>query len=404
MRVLQIDSCCNVFSTGKIAEGIGKEIIKSGGESYIAYGRYANESESKKIKIGNRFDQAFHLILTRLFDKHGFGSKRSTIKFIKKIEKIKPDIIHLHDIHGYYINIEILFEYLRTKNIPVVWTMHSCWAITGHCAHFDKVNCFRWKEKCYKCPQKTSYPASYLFDRSYKNYYKKKSLFTSLNKVKIVAVSNWIKNYLIDSFLNKYEIRVIYNGIDTNLFKIKESMIKEKYGIQNKFIILGVAAQWTERKGLKDFIYLSKYLDKKSIIVLIGLKKYMKSKMPENILGIELIKNPEELADFYSAADVYFNPTWEDTFPTTNLEALSCGTPVITYNTGGSPESIDSETGFVVEKGNVKDALIFINIIKDKGKLSFREKCRDRALKYFDQTKNFKQYIELYKELIDEKI
>jgi len=240
MNVLQIDSCCNIYSTCRIAEGIGKEIIKSGGKSFIAYGRYANETTSIRIKIGNNFSLISHILLTRIFDKHGFGSKLSTINFIKKLNKIKPDLVHLHDIHGYYINIEILFNYLTEINIPVVWTQHSLWSITGHCAYFERVGCFKWKTLCSKCPKKRSYPASIFFDRSTLNHLIKRKLFTGPENMKIVAVSNWIRKYLEESFLNKYEINKIKSDSYVSVFKDIASfnMRKRRNILKNTYIAI----------------------------------------------------------------------------------------------------------------------------------------------------------------------
>ena len=218
--------------------------------------------------------------------------------------------------------------------------------------------------------------------------------------MKIVAVSNWIKKYLEESYLNKYEIITIYNGIDTNIFNIRENQIRKEYDLEKNYLILGVASHWEERKGLRDFIMLSKYIENDCKIILIGLDRKHIKRLPKNIIGVGKIKDPYKLAEFYSSSDVFFNPTWEDNFPTTNLEALSCGIPVVTYNTGGSPESVDKDTGYVVEKGDIKSVLEIIRVIKKKGRDFYRNKCRLRALKYFNQETNYKKYIELYNEMI----
>jgi glycosyltransferase involved in cell wall biosynthesis len=287
-----------------------------------------------------------HGLQTRIFDNHGMASKIATKKLIKQIKQINPNIIHLHNIHGYYLNYAILFEYLNELNIPIVWTLHDCWSITGHCTYFSFVGCNKWKSECYSCPQKKSYPTSWFIDRSKENFRLKKKHFTSLSNMTIVPVSNWLSDLIKESYLHKYPIRTIHNGIDLSVFKPSDSeKFKSMYNIQNKFILLGVANKWELRKGLKDFVELSNLLDSDYKIVLVGLSRKQIEQLPDNILGIERTESVEGLAEIYSAGDVFLNPTYEDNFPTTNLEALACGTPVITYETGGSPEAIDESTG-----------------------------------------------------------
>ena len=352
-KLLQINSVVNWGSTGRIAEEIGYKAIEKGWESYIGYGRNDGSSKSNKIKIGTNWDVQLHGIQTRLFDNHGFGSRKATETFIREIDKINPDIIHLHNIHGYYVNIEVLFNYLSKLNTPIVWTFHDCWSITGHCTHFSYINCEKWKNHCEKCPQTKEYPTSLLIDNSYDNFEKKKNLFTSVKNMTIVCVSNWLADIVKKSYFT-CPIKVIYNGVDTEVFipKIRRDIAKI-YNVENKFIILGVANIWGKRKGFLDFIELSKNLSADEIIILIGLTKAQIKELPPNIIGIEKTTNINKLAELYSLADIFINPTWEDNFPTTNLEALSCGTPVITYDTGGSSEAISAETGFVIKKGNI---------------------------------------------------
>ena len=400
--LLQINTVVNSGSTGRIAEEIGQTVKLSGWKSYIAYGRHARTSQSELIKIGSDWDIMMHGLQTRLFDRHGFASIAATRKFVKQIKKIKPDIIHLHNIHGYYINIEILFRYLKDANIPVVWTFHDCWPMTGHCAHFTFVGCDKWKTQCYECPQKKDYPSSYFLDRSKQNHKQKRKLFTSVNDITIVPVSNWVGEIVKQSYLKDYPIRVINNGIDVNAFSPQSrDGIRLKYGLADKFILLGVATEWERRKGLHDFIELSKTLKDDEIIVLVGLKEDQIKILPENIIGITRTESTQELAEFYSSADVFVNPTWEDNFPTTNLEALACGTPVITYETGGSPEAIDELTGIVVEQGNIHKLTEAINQIKEKGKQSYSEACVKRAHRLYRKEDRYREYIELYEELLN---
>ena len=397
-KLLQINSVVNRGSTGRIAEEIGELAISNGWESYIAYGWESGESKSQTIRIGNDFDIKMHGLKTRLFDKHGFSSGRATKEFVKQIDKIKPDIIHLHNLHGYYLNIEILFNYLATIDTPIVWTLHDCWPITGHCAYFDFVGCYKWKDVCYKCPQKRSYPGSLWLDRSKENFLTKKKLFNSVKNLTLVPVSNWLADIVKQSFLSKYPIKVINNGIDTNVFQpIKKNIFREKYSLGNKFIILGVAAVWNERKGLKDFLELNKKLDENYQIILVGLTNAQLKRLPQNIIGITRTNNVAELAEIYSSVDVFVNPTWEDNFPTTNLEAMACGTPVITYNTGGSVESVSPETGFIVEKGDVAGLKDKIEQIKQKGKSYYSNACVNRAKSLYDKNDRYLEYLHLYK-------
>lgn len=400
-KLLQINSVVNSGSTGRIAEEIGLTAIAAGWKSYIAYGRNDRPSQSELIKIGNDWDIKMHGFQTRLFDRHGLGSRSATKELIEKINEISPDIIQLHNIHGYYINIEILFNYLQKTNIPIVWTFHDCWPITGHCSHFSFVGCEKWKKKCYDCPQKTSYPASWLVDRSEKNFHLKKELFTSLPNLTLVPVSNWLSRILKESYLEDYPIKLIHNGINTDIFKPSTSRaFRSKHGLEHKFLLLGVASVWSPRKGLKDFIELSKHLNSEYQIVLIGLTREQIEQLPDNILGIERTESVEELAELYASCDVYLNPTYEDNFPTTNLESLACGTPVITYKTGGSPEAIDELTGIVVEQGNIGKLIDAINKVKDKGKQSYSEACVNRAHRLYKKEDRYKEYIDLYEQLI----
>jgi glycosyltransferase involved in cell wall biosynthesis len=401
-KLLQINSVINSGSTGRIAEGIGKAAIKNGWQSYVAYARNSNESESELIKIEKDWDIKCHGIQTRLFDRHGLASVGATKGLVEKIKVLKPDIIHLHNLHGYYINIKILFEYLASANIPVVWTLHDCWPITGHCAYFSFIGCHKWKIQCEHCPQINVYPSSFGLDRSYKNYNLKKKLFTSVSRVILVPVSNWLDNIIEDSFLKIYPRKVIYNGIDTNTFKpMQNGELRSKLGLKDKHILLGVANIWNYRKGLEDFIELAKLLNDDEMIVLVGLNKRQIEKVScKAILGLGKTESTKQLAELYSFADVFINPTWEDNFPTTNIEALACGTPVITYRTGGSPEALSRETGFIVEQGDVAGIRGAVNAIRSRGKPAYLSACRERAIRMFNKDNQYEQYIQLYEELL----
>ncbi len=402
--LLQINVTVNQGSTGRIAEQIGCAAMASGWDSYIAYGRGAGKSSSKTIKIGSKIGAYLHALLTRITDRHGLYSRFATRKLIRKISAINPDIIHLHNIHGYYINHKILFEYLQNTDIPVVWTLHDCWSMTGHCTHFEYAKCDRWKTGCYDCPEKKSYPASLLIDRSRKNYIEKRELFTSVKNMTIVPVSNWLGGIVKESFLGKYDVRAIHNGIDISTFQPLPSDIKERYGIVDKKIILGVASPWGRRKGLNDFFELHRHISSnKYQIVLIGLSEDQIKQLPNGIIGLARTESVEALAQWYSVADVFVNPTYEDTYPTTNLEAISCGTPVVTYKTGGSPESVTSETGRVVDKGDIASLAKAIELLCAEDRESIRNRCREYAVAHFDKQECFKKYIDLYAEIIQKR-
>lgn len=404
-KLLQINVIANSLSTGRIAEGIGLSAMNAGWDSYIAYGRWANPSHSKLIKIGNNMDYYNHYIQTRLFDNHGLASKNSTRKFLDAVDIIRPDIVHLHNIHGYYINYDILFDYLAKKGIPVVWTLHDCWPITGHCTYFDIVNCNKWETGCRNCNHKYLYPRCVLKNRSEKNFQLKKNSFTSVEKMVMVPVSDWLGKFIRRSYMAKYPIKVIHNGIDLNDFspadKSEQIEMKKALGISPDVkIILGVAKSFGKRKGFDEFLKLSSLLTSNYIIIMVGVSDDEIKKLPSNVIGIKRTENLHKLTVLYSLADVFINPTLEDNYPTTNLEAMACGTPVITYQVGGSPEAVTPETGIVIEKGDVEGLAKAINDICYKID-SYSVKCRERALCYFGRDDRYKEYLDLYDKLLN---
>lgn len=398
MKLLQINTTVNSGSTGRIAEEIGEYVLSQEWESYIAYGRGNRPSKSQKVKIGNKLDQAIHLIGTRLFDRHGFYSKATTKNLVSEIERIKPDIIHLHNLHGYYLNIEVLFEYLKKKQYPVVWTLHDCWPFTGHCSYFDSVNCHKWKTECQKCPLKQKYPASYLYDNSKINFIQKKKLFSNFDSITIVTPSLWLKEKVSQSFLGRFNVHCINNGVNLNTFT--PSTHKSNDGMQRKIKILGVASIWDRRKGLSDFIKLRQISELDVEITLVGIDGQLGKKLPDSIVKISRTENVQELALLYGNADIFINPTYVDNFPTTNLEALACGTPVITYNTGGSPEAIDEKTGVVVEKGDLNGLVSAIFKVKASDIKTLRLECRKRADRLFNKEDRIRDYFLLYQNLV----
>ena len=394
MKILQINTTVNSGSTGRIAEDIGKTLISTGHESYIAFGRGNQKSVSKLIKIGNKLDFYLHVLKSLFTDRHGFGSKRATRKFLKLVDVIKPDAIGLHNIHGYYLNVDMLFKYIKNKNIPVLWTLHDCWPFTGHCSY--NTDC----DNCKNCQRK--YPTSIFLNQSSRNYEDKKIIFNQVKKLQIVTPSIWLKVLVQQSFL-KHPVECINNGIDLNQFQPSENhkKLKVKLHLKNIKIILGVASTWDKRKGLSDFIQLASLLDANYQIILIGLTIKQMQNLPENIIGLQRTESISELADYYSIADVYVNPTHKDNFPTTNIEALACGTPSITYNAGGSPEAIDKETGIIVKKGDVKGLYNAIQELALHSQDQYAKACRTRAVQLFNKDDRYLDYLKLYETLIN---
>lgn len=393
MKVLQINAVCGTGSTGRIATDIEAILQEKGHESFIAYGRGTPQNADAPIRIGSTKDNYTHVAKTRLFDQHGFGSAKATEEFIKKVKEIDPDVIHLHNIHGYYVNIEILFRYLKEAKKKVIWTLHDCWAFTGHCTHFDYVGCEKWIDGCHHCPQTKNYPASAVRDNSKNNYLQKKEIFTGVADLTIVTPSDWLADEVRKSFLKEYPVRVINNGIDLKVFKPTASDVRGRYHLQEKRIVLGAANMWDTRKGLNDFIQLSKQLPDDYTVVLVGVSKKQMNTLPDNIVGISRTNNIEELAEIYTAADIYVNLSVEETMGLTTVEALACGTPCIVYDATAVPESVDASCGLVIEKGNIEE--LMKEITGEKIKQIASDHCMNRAQLY-EKRRKFSQYLELY--------
>lgn len=399
IRLLSIN-LGNLGSTGKIMYGISEIATKNDYITFCAYPKRDTNATLNKndyIICNNLFRKIYEKLDGYIGVQNSF-SIIPTLFLIKKINKIQPSIIQLHNLHGGYINLLIFFNYLYRKNISVVWTLHDCWAFTGRCPHFVLQRCEKWKTSCKKCTYpKEMYPIAY-FDHTKLMWEKKKKLFTKLKNLTIVTPSFWLADLVKESFLKNYNIKVINNGIDLEIFKPRESNFREKYKIENKFLILGVSNAWGYSKGLDVFIKLSKELDEQYQIVLVGTNNYIDKMLPKNIITIHRTDNQKELAKIYSIADIFVNPTREDTFPTVNIEALACGIPVITFNTGGSPEIIDSKSGFVINSNKIDDLKEKIIELKENN-LFKKDDCINRA-RLFNQKDRFKEYIDLYNEIL----
>lgn len=399
-KLLQINITSNWGSTGKIAEAINLRAQRKGWECSTAYGRWANPSKFPTYKVGNKLDMYVHYFENRIFDREGLSSRRATKALIRHIEQLKPDVISLHNIHDHYLNYESLFRYLNETDIKVVWTFHDCWAFTGHCFHFVTKDCMRWKTGCHDCSLHHLYPNTVL-DRSVKNYALKKELFSANKNLAIVACSDWLGDFVKESFLKDKRIEVIHNGVDLQMFRPQDGKESRegKESERRVFKIIAVSSVWYPNKGELDIYKLRTILPEDEYeITMVGLSAEQAKNLPEGIRGIQRTQNVQELAQLYSEADVLINPTYEDNFPTVNIEALACGTPVITYRTGGSPEAVDDKTGMVIEQGNVMALANAVMQMKDTP-LSSAD-CRKRAEEHFDKDKCFEKYIELYDELL----
>lgn len=407
-KLLQINPVLRVStSTGRIMQEIGELAMHYGWESYVAYSRgrdgVRKPCRSQLLPVGGKWSVVQHGIATRLFDRHGLSSSGATRRFVARIEALRPDIIHIHNIHGYFLNYRILFDYLSRSGIPVVWTVHDCWLYTGHCFYYSYAGCGKWQTGCSRCPQLREFPASLLFDRSAQNYADKRLAFTSMprDRFTIVPVSEWIRGEMRHSFLRDYDFRVIHNGIDTRVFDGSGSAeAVSRYRLQGKRVLLGVASVWSREKGLDDFVRLAALLRPDEQLVLVGVRPEQRKLLPAGVLAISRTENIRQLAGLYAAADVFLNPTWQDNYPTVNMESIACGTPVVTYRTGGSVESVTPSTGLVVGRGDVEGMLAAARTLVSRGKSVNRNACRAYALAHFRKEDRYSDYLRLYEELM----
>lgn len=386
-----LNAICGIKSTGRICTDLAEMLKTNNHEALIAYGReYVPEKyKSLSYRIGNPIDVTLHGFHSLFFNRHGFASKKATENFIKKLISYNPDIIHLHNIHGYYLNIKVLFEYLKKAEKPVLWTLHDSWTMTGHCPNFAAAGCNKWLSGCYDCELIHGYPFSLLADRSTLNWLEKRQLFNGVKNLLLVTPSEWLAGIVKKSYLASYNVKVINNGIDTSIFHPRKSDFREKYALKDKKVILGVSSFWSKNKGFFDFIKLSEMIDSsKYKIVMVGLNKSYMDKLPSNILGLPHTDNPESLAEIYSAADVFFNPTYQDVYSCINMEAQSCGLPVIVYNTGGAAETVPPAN--LVEQGDLNAVVHKI----EKGTLKIKQQD-------FSKQKMYSKYLEAYKEIVN---
>ena len=394
MKVIQINAVCGKGSTGRICTSISDKLTENDIENYIIYSS-VDSDRPNAISCARRYEVKIQALKSRLLGNYGFNSVRQTKRIIKVMDRIKPDVVHLHNIHGHDCHLGMLFDYLSEKRTKVLWTFHDCWAFTGYCPHFAMAKCDQWKQGCKKCPQKSSH--SVFFDRSEQLFNRKKELFTGVD-LTVITPSRWLAEQVRSSFLRDCSIRVINNGINLQVFRPVDSNFRQRYGIsEKKNILLGVAFEWGVRKGLDVFVEMACRLPQdKYQIVLVGTNDKIDRDLPDGIISIHRTHNQSELAEIYSAADLFINPTREDTFPTVNMESLACGTPVLTFKTGGSPEIIDDTCGSAVPDGDI-DA--FIQEIERICSHPYsKDACIARAAG-FDADDKIDEYVALYKEL-----
>ena len=395
--LLIIGSALNCGSPGHICESIGMLAQENNWDVYMAHGlRYANPSKLKTFRVSSHAEEYLHILKSLLCDGHGLASKSATKRLIAFIDKIQPTVINIHNLHGYYLNYPVLFEYLAEKKIPIVWTLHDFWTITGHCVHFDYIGCSKWQTGCESCPHFRSYPKSLVSDNSHYNYRLKKKLFTTLENVTIVPVSKWVGNIVSKSYLSSYPMQVIYNGINLGIFKPTYSELRDKLGLKDKFVLLGVASPWYPMKGLYDYYKLNSVLPDDCKIIMIGLTKQQIAELPSGIIGIERTESQYELAQYYSMADATLNLSYQETFGMTTVEGMACGTPGIVYNKTASPELVSGETGHIVEAGDIAGLMNAIMIIKETGSESYSEKCVNRVKSHFNADNTYSQYLKLF--------
>lgn len=394
MRILQINAV-PYGSTGRIMFQLADAVEQDGGEALCTAGfTWKKCSRPDFFITSNIFEKSFHTWMARFTGRIGCFSRRATRNLLRTIDSFQPDVIHMHNLHCWFVNLPMLFGYLKGKKIPVVWTFHDCWPITGHCPHFIGIGCEKWKQGCFACPLHRAYPQSYV-DASKTMYRLKKKWFTGVENLTIVTPSHWLGDLVKESFLKDYPVDVIPNGIDLRVFRPWENDVKTRYGIEDKHLLLGVSYAWDSKKGLDVFLELQKRLGDNYRIMLVGTDEQTDKQLPPGIISVHRTDSQQELAELYSAADVFVNPTREDNLPTVNMEALACGIPVITFRTGGSPEVADETCGAVVPCDDISALETQIRRVCTQ-RLFSAQACVKRA-EAFDQKLPIQRYLSLYR-------
>lgn len=397
MKVAFINSVAGFGSTGRLVSTLS---MMDEVDGKVYYGRKKDSSNAISMRFTGDIGNVTHAIGTYFFDDHGFHNAMETKRMLKDLDEFNPDIVHLHNLHGYYVHVGVLFDYLKRKNKKVIWTLHDCWSFTGHCAHYDGIGCDKWKSKCYDCPITNEYPFSWNKHNVTKNYERKKEAFTSIkDNLTIVTPSYWLEEQVKQSFLKECNVMTIHNGINLNDFKYTESSFRKKYHLEDSFIVLAVASVWDTTKGIEDLKELANSLPENIKLVVVGGTLSSNTTSIENALCIPRTNTVKELCEIYSASDAFINLTKQDTFPTVNIEALACGLPVITYKTGGSPEILTEKTGIVVEKNNIeKMKEVLIELAKNN---SFKKEDCIEVASHYSLDNMYEAYLKLYRNILE---
>ncbi|HHX67514.1 MAG TPA: glycosyltransferase [Gallicola sp.] len=398
MKVLQINAVNYYGSTGRTTFEMNNELKKRGHQSYVAYS--VGQRDYGDYLIGSKLDTLIHGLASRILGKQGYFSFRATKRLINYMSKIKPDIVHLRNLHANYINTNMLFKYLAKREIATVITLHDCWFYTGKCTHYTLDNCYKWIEGCNNCPRLLKDNKSWFFDKTKVMWLDKRRYLNNIPRVAIIGVSDWITKQAQMSFLSQKKIERIYNWIDIEVFKPMESNdLRQKLGIKEHYIILGVASSWSRSKNIDNWIELSKNLSDREVIVLVGrLEKGIE--LPRNIIHINRTESINELAEIYSMSDVFINMVFENSFGKVSAEALSCGTPVITINSTANPELVTKGCGVIVEDIKIMTLINAIKEVKKNGKQYYKETCRSFAIENFNIHKRVTDYINIYDYLL----
>lgn len=400
MKILQINAIYGGGSTGRTTAELDKGLMERGISSIVAVSK-SNIKRDNIYIIGNKLDWKIHAFLSRLWGKQGYFSKRATKGLIKYIEKKKPDVIHLRNLHANYINVPLLLQYIIKNNIPTVITLHDCWTFTGKCCYYTDDCCERWKDHCGKCPALKKWNSSWFFDFSKKMLEEKKAYFSSIKRLAVIGVSDWITNEARQSILgNAWKVKRIYNWIDLSTFHpIEDNILRKEFGHEERFVILGVSQTWSVEKGILIFRELAEKCPDDMFVLVGNLPEQYE--MPENVISAGAVSDVHTLAKFYSMADVLLNPSVQETFGKTTAEAISCGTPVIGYNVTATPELIGENCGAIVEaSGNIGDIIHAIDVVKKNTKKHYSKYCVDFAKENFSKEKLIDEYVSLYKEMV----
>lgn len=403
MKVVQINGAAQNGSTGRIVSQLSDVMTHRGIENYIIASGYKEHiTKDNVFVVSNDMKVKIHQMEAYILGDAGFHSNNTTWRIIRLLDRLKPDVVHLHHVYGFWLNVEVLLNYLKKMGIPVVWTLHDFWAITGHCTHFEAIGCEKWKSECGLCKQRRCYPYSLILDRSKELYNRKKNIFQKWNQLHIVTVSEWVEHFVKMSYLRDKMITVIPNGIDLSVFYYDGDNTRPAE-LKNRFLILGVAMSWSSKKGLNDFIMMSEILKEDEVILLIGLSDDQKKNLPSNIIGLSKTNSVEELRKYYCEADVFVSPSLEETMGMTVAEALACGTPAVVYENTALTELITPETGIVVEQ-NYKSLYEGISKVRTMGKKKYADACRDYIIENYDATKQYEKYCEYYKSILGDSL